>query len=90
MLTDLACLLAALVITLLAMYAVLQLVYRRGRQVDFRIGRGSATGRCSARAASSCACAPCTRALSTRVALTTCAGAEIVKGDAQQRCGRRV
>ncbi len=45
MLTDLACLLAALIITPLVMYAVVQLVYRRGRQVDFRIGRGSATGK---------------------------------------------
>jgi hypothetical protein len=31
-------------IVLVAAYAVVQLVYRRGRQVEFRIGRGSGTG----------------------------------------------
>lgn len=43
--TDVAYLLAALVVLLVSVYAVLQIVYRRGRQVEFRIGRGSGTGK---------------------------------------------
>ena len=35
----------ALMIVLVVAYAVVQLRYRRGRQVEFRIGRGSGTGR---------------------------------------------
>jgi len=45
MLIDVAYLLAALLIVLVGVYAVLQVVYRRGRQVEFRIGRGSGTGK---------------------------------------------
>ena len=45
MLTDVAYLLAALLIVLVGVYAVLQVGYRRGRQVEFRIGRGSGTGK---------------------------------------------
>jgi hypothetical protein len=40
----LAYLVVALVLVLVAAYAAVQLVYRRGRQVEFRIGRGSGTG----------------------------------------------
>lgn len=43
--TDLAYLLAALMIVLVSMYVVLTFFYRRGRQVEFRIGRGSGTGK---------------------------------------------
>jgi hypothetical protein len=43
--TDVVYLLAALMVLLVAVYAVLQIVYRRGRQVEFRIGRGSGTGK---------------------------------------------
>jgi hypothetical protein len=42
---DLAYLAGAVVVVLAVAYAVLTLVYRRGRQVEFRIGRGSGTGR---------------------------------------------
>jgi hypothetical protein len=42
---DLAYLAAAALVVLAVAYAVLTLVYRRGRQVEFRIGRGSGTGR---------------------------------------------
>ncbi len=45
MLTDLAYSAVALTIVLVVAYAVLSVVYRRGRQVEFRIGRGSGTGR---------------------------------------------
>lgn len=45
MLTDLAYSAVALTIALVVAYAVLSVVYRRGRQVEFRIGRGSGTGR---------------------------------------------
>jgi hypothetical protein len=45
MLTDLAYSAVALTIALVVAYAVLSIVYRRGRQVEFRIGRGSGTGR---------------------------------------------
>jgi hypothetical protein len=45
MLTDLAYLVAALIVVPAIAYALLQLVYRRGRQVEYRIGRGSGTGR---------------------------------------------
>jgi hypothetical protein len=38
-------LLVALMIALVGGYAVLLLFYRRGRQVEFRIGHGSGTGR---------------------------------------------
>jgi len=41
----LAYLLVGLMIVLVVAYAVVQLRYRRGRQVEFRIGRGSGTGR---------------------------------------------
>lgn len=40
----LAYLVVALMLVLAVAYAVVQLVYRRGRQVEFRIGRGSGTG----------------------------------------------
>jgi hypothetical protein len=40
----LAYLLVALMLVLAVAYAAVQLVYRRGRQVEFRIGRGSGTG----------------------------------------------
>ena len=40
----LAYLLGALILVVVVAYATLQLVYRRGRQVEFRIGRGSGTG----------------------------------------------
>lgn len=43
--TDLAYCAGALVIALVVAYAVVPVVYRRGRQVEFRIGRGSGTGR---------------------------------------------
>jgi hypothetical protein len=42
---DLAYLAAAVLVVLAVAYAVLTVVYRRGRQVEFRIGRGSGTGR---------------------------------------------
>jgi hypothetical protein len=43
---DLAYLLVALAAVLVSVYAlVLPFIYRRGRQVEFRIGRGSGTGR---------------------------------------------
>ena len=45
MLTDLAYCAVALIVALVVAYALLQVVYRRGRQVEFRIGRGSGTGR---------------------------------------------
>ncbi len=45
MLTDLAYCAVALIVALVVAYAVLPVVYRRGRQVEFRIGRGSGTGR---------------------------------------------
>lgn len=45
MFTDLAYLAVALAVALVVAYAVLAVVYRRGRQVEFRIGRGSGTGR---------------------------------------------
>ena len=35
----------ALVLVTAVAYAAVQLVYRRGRQVEFRIGRGSGTGK---------------------------------------------
>ncbi len=40
----LAYLVVALMLLLGVAYAAVQLVYRRGRQVEFRIGRGSGTG----------------------------------------------
>jgi hypothetical protein len=43
--TALAYLLVLLAIVLVSVYVVLPVVYRRGRQVEFRIGRGSGTGR---------------------------------------------
>jgi hypothetical protein len=43
--TDLTYVLVVLIIALVSVYAVLPFVYRRGRQVEFRIGRGSGTGR---------------------------------------------
>jgi hypothetical protein len=42
---DLAYLLLALVAAVVGVYGVLTFFYRRGRQVEFRIGRGSATGK---------------------------------------------
>jgi hypothetical protein len=42
---DLAYLAGAVLAMLAVAYAVLTVVYRRGRQVEFRIGRGSGTGR---------------------------------------------
>ncbi len=42
---DLAYLAGAVLVVLAVAYAVLTVVYRRGRQVEFRIGRGSGTGR---------------------------------------------
>jgi hypothetical protein len=42
---DLAYLLLALLAVVVGVYAVLTFFYRRGRQVEFRVGRGSATGR---------------------------------------------
>ena len=42
---DLAYILAALVIGVFVLvYGVLPRIYRRGRQVEYRIGRGSGTG----------------------------------------------
>jgi hypothetical protein len=41
----LAYLLLALTVALGSLYAVLAFLYRRGRQVEFRIGRGSGTGK---------------------------------------------
>lgn len=41
----LAYLLVALILVLAVAYAAVQLIYRRGRQVEFRTGRGSGTGR---------------------------------------------
>jgi hypothetical protein len=43
--TDFAYILVALAITLVVVCAVLPLVYPRGRQVQFRIGNGSRTGK---------------------------------------------
>ena len=43
--TALLYVVAALVIALAVMYVLLPLVYRRGRQVEYRIGRGSGTGK---------------------------------------------
>jgi hypothetical protein len=43
-LTDVVYPLAILVVVLAATYGVLLLVFRRGRQVEFRVGRGSGTG----------------------------------------------
>jgi hypothetical protein len=43
--TDLAYVAVAVLIALVIVYAVLPVVYRRGRQVEFRIGPGSGTGR---------------------------------------------
>jgi hypothetical protein len=40
----LAYLVVALSLVLVVAYTAVQLVYRRGRQVEFRIGRGSGTG----------------------------------------------
>jgi hypothetical protein len=45
MFTDLAYFAVALTVALVVAYAVLTLVYRRGRQVEFRTRRGSGTGR---------------------------------------------
>jgi hypothetical protein len=42
---DLTYLAGAVLAMLAVAYAVLTVVYRRGRQVEFRIGRGSGTGR---------------------------------------------
>ena len=42
---DLTYLAGAVLAMLAVAYAVLAVVYRRGRQVEFRIGRGSGTGR---------------------------------------------
>jgi hypothetical protein len=42
---DLAYLAVAVLVVLAVAYAVLAVVYRRGRQVEFRTGRGSGTGR---------------------------------------------
>jgi hypothetical protein len=42
--TDLAYVLLALLIAVVSGYAMLPFVYRRGRQVEFRVGRGSGTG----------------------------------------------
>ena len=41
----LAYLVLVLAILLVSVYALLPFFYRRGRQVEFRIGRGSGTGR---------------------------------------------
>jgi hypothetical protein len=43
--TALPYLLVVLAVALVGVYVVLPFVYRRGRQVEFRIGRGSGTGR---------------------------------------------
>jgi hypothetical protein len=43
--TALPYLLVVLAVALLGAYVVLPFVYRRGRQVEFRIGRGSGTGK---------------------------------------------
>jgi hypothetical protein len=43
--TALAYLVLAIAILLVTVHAVLPFFYRRGRQVEFRIGRGSGTGR---------------------------------------------
>jgi hypothetical protein len=40
----LAYLVVALMLVLAVAYAAVQILYRRGRQVEFRIGRGSGTG----------------------------------------------
>jgi hypothetical protein len=42
--TDLAYVLLALLVVTAGWYAVVPFVYRRGRQVEFRVGRGSGTG----------------------------------------------
>jgi hypothetical protein len=42
--TDLAYVLVALLVVMAAWYLVVPFVYRRGRQVEFRVGRGSGTG----------------------------------------------
>jgi hypothetical protein len=43
--TALPYLLVVLAVALVGVYVLLAFVYRRGRQVEFRIGRGSGTGR---------------------------------------------
>ena len=43
--TDIAYFVGVLAIVLVSVYAGLPFFYRRGRQVEFRIGRGSGTGR---------------------------------------------
>lgn len=43
--TAMAYFVLVLAILLVTVHAVLPFVYRRGRQVEFRIGRGSGTGR---------------------------------------------
>jgi hypothetical protein len=43
--TDIAYFVGALAIVLVSVYVGLPFFYRRGRQVEFRIGRGSGTGR---------------------------------------------
>jgi hypothetical protein len=42
--TDVAYILIALLIAVVGGYGMLPFVYRRGRQVEFRVGRGSGTG----------------------------------------------
>lgn len=44
MLTDLAYGVVVVLVAVVSGYAVLPFVYRRGRQVEFRMGRGSGTG----------------------------------------------
>jgi hypothetical protein len=41
---DIVYLALALAIVIVCVYSGLALIYRRGRQVEFRIGRGSGTG----------------------------------------------
>jgi hypothetical protein len=43
--TDIAYFVGVLAIVLVSVYAGLPFFYRRGRRVEFRIGRGSGTGR---------------------------------------------
>ncbi len=44
-LSDIAYPLGILLVALAVIYVLLLLVYRRGRQVEYRIGHGSGTGR---------------------------------------------
>ncbi len=43
--SDLLYLFVALMIVMVSVYAMLSYFYPRGRQVEFRVGRGSGTGR---------------------------------------------